>query len=178
MKNVLEQLEPKKVFHFFEEMTRIPHGSGNTAAATAWAMEFAQARGLRCRRDEMGNVVIWKEASPGYEDHPTVMLQGPPGHGLRPGQRGEPRLHQGPPWTSTWRTAISRPGAPPWAATTASRWPWPWRCWMTTASPTAPWRRCSPWTREVGMPGAAALDGSDLKSKLPAEHRLGGGGAF
>ena len=76
MKNVLEQLEPKKVFHFFEEMTRIPHGSGNTAAATAWAMEFAQARGLRCRRDEMGNVVIWKEASPGYEDHPTVMLQG------------------------------------------------------------------------------------------------------
>ena len=33
MKNVLEQLEPKKVFHFFEEMTRIPHGSGNTAAA-------------------------------------------------------------------------------------------------------------------------------------------------
>ena len=76
MKNVLEQLEPKKVFHFFEEMTRIPHGSGNTAAATAWAMEFAQARGLRCRRDEMGNVVIWKDASPGYEDHPTVMLQG------------------------------------------------------------------------------------------------------
>ena len=75
-RQVLAHLEPKNVLRFFEELTRIPHGSGNTAAASDWAVDFAKARGLRCRRDEKGNVVIWKDASPGYEDHPPVMLQG------------------------------------------------------------------------------------------------------
>lgn len=73
---VLANLEPKSVFRFFEELARIPHGSGNTAAASAWAEDFAKARGLRSRRDGLGNVVIWKDASPGYEDHPAVILQG------------------------------------------------------------------------------------------------------
>ena len=31
---VLSHLEPKGVFRFFEELARIPHGSGNTAAAS------------------------------------------------------------------------------------------------------------------------------------------------
>lgn len=75
-KNILGNLEPKAVFRFFEELTRLPHESGNTAAASDWAEGFARERGLKCRRDQMGNVVIWKGASPGYEDHPAVMLQG------------------------------------------------------------------------------------------------------
>lgn len=73
---ILSQLEPKSVFRFFEEMTRIPHGSGNMAAVSAWAADFAKARGLKYRQDEMGNVVIWKPAFPGYEGHPAVILQG------------------------------------------------------------------------------------------------------
>ena len=73
---VLENLEPKSVLRFFEELTRIPHGSGNTAAASDWVVRFAEERGLRHRRDGMGNVVIWKDASPGYEGHPAVILQG------------------------------------------------------------------------------------------------------
>ncbi len=73
---VLAAIEPKSVLRFFEELCQLPHGSGNTEAATKWAMEFAAERNLACRRDELGNVVIWKKASPGYEDHPTVMLQG------------------------------------------------------------------------------------------------------
>ena len=75
-KNVLSGLEPKGVFTFFEQLCRIPHGSGNTAAASAWAAEFARSRGLRLRQDAVGNVIIWKDGSPGYEDHPAVMLQG------------------------------------------------------------------------------------------------------
>ena len=73
---VLANLEPRSVFRFFEELTRIPHESGNTAAASGWVEDFARVRGLTCRRDELGNVVIWKDASPGYENHPAVMLQG------------------------------------------------------------------------------------------------------
>ena len=74
--SVLTGLEPRNVFRFFEELSRIPRESGHTGAASAWAEDFAKARGLRCRRDELGNVVIWKDASPGYEDHPAVILQG------------------------------------------------------------------------------------------------------
>ena len=75
-KNVLAGLRPEAVFHFFEELCRLPHGSGNTKAASDWAEDFAKARGLRYRRDGMGNVVIWKDGTPGYEDRPAVMLQG------------------------------------------------------------------------------------------------------
>jgi len=72
----LENLEPKNVFRFFEEMTRIPHESGNMAAVSNWAADFAKTRGLKYRQDDMGNVIIWKNASPGYEGHPALILQG------------------------------------------------------------------------------------------------------
>lgn len=73
---VLEQLEPKEVFRFFEELCAIPHGSRNTRAASDWCAAFARARGLACRQDGAGNVIIVKEASPGYEQAETMMLQG------------------------------------------------------------------------------------------------------
>ena len=72
---VLAHLEPKDLYRFFEELCRLPHGSHNTSAASDWVVKFARDRGLRCRRDEVGNVIVWKDATPGYEDHPTVMLQ-------------------------------------------------------------------------------------------------------
>ena len=73
---VLSGLEPKPVFRFFEEICRIPHGSHNTRAISEYLVRFARERGLRWRRDEANNVIIWKDASPGYEKAPTVMIQG------------------------------------------------------------------------------------------------------
>ena len=43
---VLEHLEPGRVFHFFEQMSAIPRGSGNTKAVSDWCADFARARGL------------------------------------------------------------------------------------------------------------------------------------
>ena len=60
---VLEGLEPKKVFEYFEDLTQIPRGSGNEAGAAEYCMEFAKKRGLSASRDEFNNVVIVKEAS-------------------------------------------------------------------------------------------------------------------
>ena len=74
--DILANLEPKAVFRFFEELTAIPHESGHTAAASGWVVRFAKERGLRCCQDAAGNVIIWQDASPGYEGHPAVMLQG------------------------------------------------------------------------------------------------------
>ena len=46
MPRVLEHLEPKAVFHFFEDLTRIPHGSRNTKAISDYCVAFAKERGL------------------------------------------------------------------------------------------------------------------------------------
>jgi len=44
--SVLEGLEPKAVFHFFEEIAGIPHGSGNTKKISDYLLRFAQEREL------------------------------------------------------------------------------------------------------------------------------------
>lgn len=76
MPRVLEHLEPKAVFHFFEDLTRIPHGSRNTKAISDYCAGFARARGLWVYQDELNNVIIKKPASAGYETAPAVILQG------------------------------------------------------------------------------------------------------
>ena len=73
---MLEHLQPQAVFHWFEALCAIPHGSGNTRAVADWCVSFARERGLACRRDEHDNVVIRKPASPGYESAPALILQG------------------------------------------------------------------------------------------------------
>jgi dipeptidase D len=72
----LEQLEPKSVFYYFEELTRIPHGSRNTKAISDYVVRFARERGLRCRQDDANNVVIWAPGTAGYEASAPVLLQG------------------------------------------------------------------------------------------------------
>lgn len=74
--SVLENCEPKRVFHYFEEITKIPHGSGNTKEISDYLVNFAKEHGLSYVQDEMNNVVIYKPAYKGYEDAPVVILQG------------------------------------------------------------------------------------------------------
>ena len=76
MSRVLENLEPKAVFHFFEDLTRIPHGSRNTKAISDYCVSFAKERGLWVYQDALNNVIIKKPASAGYEASPAVILQG------------------------------------------------------------------------------------------------------
>ena len=60
----------------FEDISAIPRGSFKEQAVADYVAAFAQRLGLSCTRDEMNNVVVRKPATPGYEDHETVMLQG------------------------------------------------------------------------------------------------------
>ncbi|MCH5170824.1 MAG: aminoacyl-histidine dipeptidase [Oscillospiraceae bacterium] len=73
---VLENLEPKKVFEYFEDLCAIPHGSGNTKQISDYCVDFAKKHGLSYTQDELNNVIIRKDASKGYENSPTVILQG------------------------------------------------------------------------------------------------------
>lgn len=72
----LENCEPKRVFYYFEELCKIPHGSGNTKQISDYLVSFAKEHGLEYVQDEMNNVVIYKPATEGYEDAPVVILQG------------------------------------------------------------------------------------------------------
>ncbi len=74
--NVLNNLKPQRVFAIFEEISGIPRGSGNTDRIARWCVDFADRNGLRCVRDDANNVVIYKDATVGYEQSPTVILQG------------------------------------------------------------------------------------------------------
>ena len=66
----------KPVFDFFVEFSKVPRGSTHTSAIAEYLVNFAAARGLEYRRDSHDNVIIKKPATRGYEDRPTVILQG------------------------------------------------------------------------------------------------------
>ena len=69
-------LQPREVFTYFEEISKIPHGSGNIEKISNYLVDFAKEQGLEYYRDQDKNVIIIKEATKGYEDKEPVMLQG------------------------------------------------------------------------------------------------------
>lgn len=74
--SAIEGLQPKEVFQYFEQISRIPRGSGNMEQISNFMVQFAKNEGLFYIQDEMKNVIIVKEATPGYEEEPAVILQG------------------------------------------------------------------------------------------------------
>ena len=73
---MLENLKPEKVFKYFEQLSKIPRGSGNTKAASDWLVEFAKEKNLEYYQDELNNVIIIKPATAGYENAEPVIIQG------------------------------------------------------------------------------------------------------
>lgn len=76
MDRVLEGLKPEKVFYYFEEISRIPRGSGNEKQVSDYLYNLAVSKGWEVIQDEFLNIIIKKPATSGYENAPTVMLQG------------------------------------------------------------------------------------------------------
>jgi dipeptidase D len=76
MINKLRELKSFEAFNFFREMNEIPRGSGNEKAISDWLVKFAQERNLEVIQDKALNVIIKKPGTVGYENAPTVILQG------------------------------------------------------------------------------------------------------
>ena len=72
---VFKGLQPEALWEYFEEICRIPRPSQKEEKIGAWLMEFARQHQLEARQDKVGNVLICKEATPGKEDVPVVVLQ-------------------------------------------------------------------------------------------------------
>lgn len=74
--SVIAHLEPKSLWKYFDQIRKIPHGSGSEKAIGEWVVSVAKELGLPAQKDKTGNVVIYKPATPGHENAPTVVLQG------------------------------------------------------------------------------------------------------
>lgn len=75
MKN-LEDITEKRIFYHFKEMNKIPRGSGNEMEISKYLLDFGRKLGLESIQDEALNIIIKKPASKGYENAPTVIIQG------------------------------------------------------------------------------------------------------
>ena len=75
VKKALSDLEPRKVFQYFEEISAIPRGSGNEKGISDHILAWARERGLAAVQDEYLNLIIKKPASGGYENADAVLLQ-------------------------------------------------------------------------------------------------------
>lgn len=73
--SILAGIQPEPVFAYFEQLCAVPHGSGNTKPISDLCAGFARELGLKYRQEPCNNLVIWKDASAGYEAADPVILQ-------------------------------------------------------------------------------------------------------
>ncbi len=76
MTQVLAELEPQLVFKYFEQISNIPRASGDEKAISDYMLSFGKDLGLEVIQDEVYNIIIKKPATKGYENAPTIILQG------------------------------------------------------------------------------------------------------
>lgn len=68
-------LQPQSVFKCFAQVNQIPRPSKKEEKMIEFLLDFGQKLNLDTRRDETGNVIIRKPATPGMEDRQTIVLQ-------------------------------------------------------------------------------------------------------
>ena len=73
--NDIRQLEPKALWQNFYSITRVPRPSHKKEEIGAFLENFGKSLGLETLRDEIGNVLIRKPATPGMENRKAVILQ-------------------------------------------------------------------------------------------------------
>jgi dipeptidase D len=76
MSNEIKNLEPKSVWSIFDQMLQIPRPSNHEDKIQEWAVNFGESLGLETIKDEVGNVIIKKSATPGMENRKVVVFQG------------------------------------------------------------------------------------------------------
>ncbi len=72
---ILDEIAPQPLFNYFEQICKVPRPSKKEAKIRQFLLNFALENGLKARTDEIGNVLIFKPSTPGFENAPTVILQ-------------------------------------------------------------------------------------------------------
>ncbi len=72
----IKDIQPTEVWSVFDQMLQIPRPSYHEEKIQEWAFNFGKSLGLETSKDEAGNVIIRKPATPGMENRKGVILQG------------------------------------------------------------------------------------------------------
>ena len=75
MNKAIENLKPEIVWGHFKEICNRPHPSKHEQAVVDYLKQFAQTRGIECIEDEVGNIIMRKPATAGYEDRKGIIMQ-------------------------------------------------------------------------------------------------------
>ena len=75
MLNLISGVKNERPFYYFEEISKIPHGSRNEKEIANYIVNFAREHGLEYKIDEENNVFVVKNATQGRENESAVMLQ-------------------------------------------------------------------------------------------------------
>lgn len=76
MQDTVKGLQPQSLWRYFSDLSDIPRESGNEEGVRNYLLDFAKQHGLVSIVDKVGNVILRKKAYPGYENRPSVALQG------------------------------------------------------------------------------------------------------
>ncbi len=71
----IKDLEPSAIWGYFHDITQIPRPSKKEEKIRNYLLEFAENHNLEAKEDKAGNILITKEATPGKEKLPTMILQ-------------------------------------------------------------------------------------------------------
>ena len=72
----IKDIQPTEVWSIFDQILQIPRPSNHEEKIQEWAFNFGKSLGLETSKDEAGNVIIRKPATPGMEKRKGVILQG------------------------------------------------------------------------------------------------------
>lgn len=73
--SAITSLNPRLVWELFDAITQVPRPSKKEGRIIEYLVGFAKEHGLEYKKDAIGNVVMRKPATAGFEAHPTVVLQ-------------------------------------------------------------------------------------------------------
>lgn len=68
-------VEPKAVWGYFHNITQLPRPSKQEDKVRDFILSEAKKLNLKTDVDQVGNVIVFVPASPGYENHDTVIIQ-------------------------------------------------------------------------------------------------------
>ncbi|MEP7255439.1 MAG: aminoacyl-histidine dipeptidase [Ferruginibacter sp.] len=75
MSNAVSELSPTELWKNFSDLNAIPRASKKEERVIQFIIDFGKRLNLQTYKDEVGNVIIKKPASPGMENKVTVCLQ-------------------------------------------------------------------------------------------------------
>ena len=71
----IKNLEPKEIWNYFHEITQVPRPSKKEEKIRNYVKEVCNRHGVNYKEDGIGNIIATKEATPGFENKPTIVLQ-------------------------------------------------------------------------------------------------------